>query len=157
CAEDDEKSRLAVARRVQEISPAPDRLAIRGQKHCQRPTAMLAEMMERGHVDLINIGPLLAIDFDIDEQFVHHARRRLVLEALMRHHMTPMTGGITNREQNWFVAAFSLRQRFGSPRPPIDQVILVLQEIGTGLCGETVAGPAGRARRRGLRWRWRLR
>jgi len=56
--------------------------------------------------------------------------------------MTPVTGGITDREKNWRVAALGLRQRFGSPGPPIDRVVLVLQEIGTCLGGETIAALA---------------
>jgi len=35
-----------------------------------------------------------------------------------------------------------LRQCFGSPGPPIDRVVLVLQEIGTCLGGETIAALA---------------
>jgi hypothetical protein len=114
---------------------------------------MLAQVMQRRHVDLIDVGPFLAIDFDIDEQVVHHVRGRFILEALMRHDVAPVTGGITNREKNWLVAALSLRQRFESPGPPIDRVVLVLQEIRTGLCGETIAALAGEVRRGGLRWR----
>jgi hypothetical protein len=60
--------------------------------------------------------------------------------------MTPVAGGITNREQNWLVAALGLRQRFGSPRPPIDRVVLVLQEVRTGLSGETIAALVGKGR-----------
>ena len=64
----------------------------------------------------------------------------------MRHYMTPVTGGITNREENWLIAVLRLRQRFGSPRPPIDRIVLVLQEIRTALGGETIVARPGKVR-----------
>jgi len=99
--------------------------------------------MQRRHIDLVDIGPFLAIDFDIDEQLIHHPRGRFVLKALVRHHVTPMTRGITNREKNGLVALLGLRQRFGSPGPPVDWVVLVLQEVRTRLGGETVSASFG--------------
>ena len=83
--------------------------------------------MQRRHIDLIDVGPLLAIDFDVDEQLVHHARGRVVLEALVRHDMAPVAGGIADRQKDRLVAALRFRQRFGSPGPPIDRIVLVLQ------------------------------
>ena len=94
--------------------------------------------MQRRHIDLIDIRPLFAIDFDIDEQLVHHARGRFILEAFVRHDMAPMAGGVADREENGSIAALGLRQRFGSPWPPIDRVVLVLQQIRTGLGGQAI-------------------
>src|SRR6516164_7709951 len=34
------------------------------------PAAVLAQVMQRRHVDLIDVGALLAVDLDVDEQFV---------------------------------------------------------------------------------------
>ncbi len=133
-----DKGRFAVARGWRKISAAPDRLAVGREKHGQRPAAMLAEVMQRRHVDLIDIGPLLAIDFDVDEQLVHHARGGVILETLMRHHVAPMTGRIADREQDRLFALLRLRQRLGSPGPPIDRVVLVLKEIGARLVGEAI-------------------
>jgi len=39
----------------------------------------------RGLVDLVEVGPLLAIDLDVDEEPVHHLGDARVLEALVRH------------------------------------------------------------------------
>jgi hypothetical protein len=55
--------------------------------------------------------------------------------------MTPVTGGITDREKNRLVAVLSLGERIRAPGPPIDRVVLMLEKIRTGLCGETVAAP----------------
>jgi hypothetical protein len=139
-----DKARLAVARCFRKISTAPDRLAVRRQKHGQRPAAVFAEMMQRRHVDLVDVRPLLAIDFDVDEEIVHDARDIVVFEALVRHHMAPMTGGITDREQDRLVVLFGGRQRLRTPGPPIDRVVLVLQEIRARLLGETVLLGNGR-------------
>ena len=62
------ESRPAVSRGLRKISAAPERLAVRRQEHGQRPAALLAQVMQRRHVDLIDVGPLLAVDFDVDEQ-----------------------------------------------------------------------------------------
>ena len=99
---------------------------------------MLAEVMQRRHIDLVDIRPLLAIDFDVDEEFVHHTRGGVVLEALMRHDVAPMTGRIADREQDRPFALLRLGERLGSPGPPIDRVVLVLQEIGARLLREAI-------------------
>ena len=112
-----DEGRFAVARCVRKISAAPDRLAVGREKHGQRPAALLAEMMQRGHVDLIDVRPLLAIDFDVDEQLVHHPRGGVVLEAFMRHHVAPVTGRIADREQDRLVGRASLRPALPVPTP----------------------------------------
>src|SRR5262249_14383407 len=58
----------------------------------------LAEVMQRRHVDLVDVGAFLAVHFDVDEEIVHHLRGCRVLEALVRHDVTPMAGGVTDRE-----------------------------------------------------------
>ena len=102
--------RAAVARLLREVRAAPHRLARGRQEHRERPAALLAEQMQRVHVDLVDVGPLLAVDLDADEQLVHHARRRLVLEALVRHHMAPVAGRVSDREQDRLVRAASPRR-----------------------------------------------
>ena len=62
-----DKGRFAVTRGLGKVSAAPDRLAGGGEKHGQLPAALLAQMMQRRHVDLIDVGAFLAIDFDVDE------------------------------------------------------------------------------------------
>ena len=92
----------------------------------------------RGLVDTINVGPLLAVNLDIDVKLVHELRRFLVLERLVRHHVAPVTGGITDRKQNGL--AFLPRQFkcFGAPGVPVDRVVRVLLQVRAGLVGEAV-------------------
>jgi hypothetical protein len=51
------------------------------QEYRERPAAGLArqELMAR-LVDLVEVGALLAVDLDVDEEIVHEARGRFVLE-----------------------------------------------------------------------------
>ena len=97
------KGRTAVARGRRKIRATPDRLAVRRKEHRQRPAALFAEMMQRRHVNLVDVGALLAIDFDVDEQLIHHRRGRFVLETLVRHHVAPVAGGVSDREQDRLV------------------------------------------------------
>jgi hypothetical protein len=57
---------------------------------------VLTEVVECGHVDLINVGTFLAIHFDVDEEIIHDLRGRHVLEALVRHHVAPMASSIAD-------------------------------------------------------------
>ena len=116
----------AEARRLRKIGAAPHRLAGGREEHGERPTALLAQVMHRRHVDLIDVGPLLAVDLDVDEQVVHHARGVVVLEALVRHHVAPVAGGVADRQQDRLVGALGLIERLRAPRPPVDRIVLVL-------------------------------
>ena len=137
------KRRLAVARRRWKVRAAPERTRVGIEEHGQRPAAVLGKAVQRRHVDGVDVGALLAVDFDVDEQLVHHRRGGGVLEALVRHHVAPVAGGIANRQQDRPAAPLGLRQCLGSPRPPVDRVVLVLQEIGAHLAAEAVHGRRG--------------
>ena len=71
-----------------------------------------------------------------------------ILETLMRHHVAPMTRGIADREQDRLFGLLRCRQGFRSPGPPLDRVVPVLQEIGTGLLREVVLLVGRHLRRR---------
>ena len=66
-----------------------------------------------------------------------------VLEALVRHDVAPVAGGVADGEQDRLVGALGLGQRLGAPGPPVHGVVLVLQQIGAGLAGEAVFGGGG--------------
>ena len=103
------------------------------EEHGERPAALLAQAMQRAHVDRVDVGPLLAVDLDVDEQLVHHRRRRVVLEALVRHDVAPVAGGIADRQQDRLAVALRLGQRLRAPGPPVDGIFLVLQQVGARL------------------------
>ena len=134
-----------------EVGAAPERLGVRREEHGERPAALLADLMQRVHVDRVHVRALLAVDLDVDEQVVHHRRGRLVLEALMRHDVAPMAGGVADREQDGLVRVLGLFQSRRPPGAPMDGVVLVLQEVGARLGPELVAwfvvhGPSDPAR-----------
>ena len=49
-----------------------------------------------------------------------------------------MAGGVADRQKNRLAAALGLGQRLGAPGSPIDRIMLVLKEVGTGLASETI-------------------
>jgi hypothetical protein len=128
----------AIARYLREIGAAPHRFAVGGQEHGERPAALLAQVMQRGHVDLVDVRPLLAVDLDVDEEIIHDRRGRGVLEAFMGHDMAPVARRIADREQDRLVALLGRGQRIGSPRPPVHGIVPVLQQIGAGLEGQAI-------------------
>ena len=128
-----DEARPAVARGIGEVGAAPERLARRRAEHGERPAALLAQDLQRLHVDGVDVGPLLAVDLDVDEQLVHHRRHFRRFEALVRHDMAPVAGGVADREQDRPVGALGLGQRLLAPRPPVHGIVGVLQQVGAGL------------------------
>ena len=146
-----DKGRAAETALFRKIRAAPHRLAGGGEKHRHRPAALLAQQMQRAHVNLVDVGPFLAVHLDVDEQFVHHPRRRFVLERLVRHHMAPVAGGVANREQNRLAGFFRFIERPRAPLPPVDRIVLVLQQIRRRGAGQAIAvGGLRRCHRRSL-------
>ena len=76
----------------------------------------------RVHVDPVHVGPLLAVDLDVDEALVHQRRDLRVLERLVRHHVAPVAGRVADREQDRLVLGPRLRERLVAPREPVDRV-----------------------------------
>src|SRR6185437_9765395 len=126
-----------------EIGSAPKRLALRGQKHRQRPAALLAQEPQRMLVDRIEIRAFLAVDLDVDEELVHPPGDLRVLEALMRHDMAPVAGRIPDRQQDRLLSSLGGGERLLAPGLPVNRIVLVLQEIGAGLFAEAIAVDRG--------------
>src|SRR5579885_1916199 len=94
------KGRPAIFGCLGKIGAAPKWLAVWRQEHRERPAALLAKGVERAHIKMIDVRALLTINFDVNEELIHHGSRLFVFEAFMRHHMAPVTSGITNRKQD---------------------------------------------------------
>ena len=69
--------RPSIALRLRKIGAAPKRPRLAIEKHGQRPPALLAKPMQRAHVNRVDVGPLLAIDFDVDVKAIHDLGGRL--------------------------------------------------------------------------------
>ena len=130
--------RPSPARLRREIRAAPERRAVRGDEHGQRPAALLAQRMQRRHVEVVDVRPLLAVHLDVDEPLVHQRRGVRILERLVRHHMAPVAGGVADRQQDRFVLRSRLLQRRRPPRAPVHRIVRVLQQIRRGLVAEQV-------------------
>ena len=109
------------------IGAAPERLALGSEKHGQGPSALGAHQGQRGLVDGVQIGSLLAVHLDVDEQAVHHPGDGLVLETLVGHDVAPVAGGVSDGQQDGLVLALGEGEGFRVPGPPVDGVVLVLQ------------------------------
>ena len=123
------EGRPAIVRDLGKISAAPERFASWRQEHGQGPAAAFAKSVQSRHINMIDIGALLAIDLDVHEKLVHHGRGRFVLKTFMRHHMAPMAGGIADREQNRLIYRLRFRERRRAPHPPMHGILGVLQKI----------------------------
>ena len=75
----------------------------------------------------IDIGPLFAVDFDIDEVIVHEACGVFVLEGLALHHVAPVAGGVADAQQDRFIFLPGPLQRLLAPGMPVHRVVGVLQ------------------------------
>src|SRR5690606_12988136 len=72
-----------------------------------------------------------------------------VLEGLALHHVTPMTGAVSDRDEQRLVLATGAGERFLAPGMPVDGIPLVLAQVGARLARESVRAAAVGARRRG--------
>ena len=137
-AQDIDECRTSVAGGLGEVGATADRLAGGGQEHGERPAALLAGGMEGGHIDLVDVGALLTIDLDVHEKLVHDRGGFRVFEAFVGHDMAPVAGGITDGKQDRLVGGLGLGQRGRPPGAPVDGVVLVLEQIGTGFVAEEI-------------------
>ena len=137
--EDLAEARPAEARRIGEIGAAPERRAIGVEEHGERPAALLAEGMERVHIEPVDIGPLLAVDLDADEVGVQKLGGFRVLEALMGHDVAPVAGSIADGEQDRLVLGAGAVERCLAPGQPMDRIEAMLEKIGARFAVKLVA------------------
>ena len=121
--------RLPVSILRRKIGSANERFQFWRQPNTHRPTAAAGRGLDEGHVNAIDIRPLLAIDFDVYELAIHDRRHLLAFERLVRHDVAPVAGRIADGEKDRFVFAARLGKCFLAPRKPIDRIVRVLQKI----------------------------
>ena len=128
-----------------EVGAGVERLPPGGQEHRHRPAAGAGDRLHHAHVDAVHVGPLLAVDLDVDEVLVQHCRRRLVLERLVLHHVAPVAGGVADRHEHRLVGGGRRGERLVAPRIPVDRVVGVLQQVGAALVDQAVGLATGGA------------
>jgi hypothetical protein len=97
------KARLAPLPLGREVGPDVERLAVGREPRRQRPPATPGDLLADAHVDAVEVGPFLPVDLDGNEVLVQRLRDGLVLEALLLHDVTPVTGGVADGEEDWGV------------------------------------------------------
>jgi len=134
------KGHDAVVLLVGEIGPCKERhVAVGAEKHRQRPaTSTSRHELMRELIDLVEVRPLLPIDFDVDKQAVHQRCCRFVFKGLVGHYVAPVACRVSYGEQYRLVLGPSLVQGLCGPGLPIDGIVGVLQQVGAGLVNQAV-------------------
>jgi hypothetical protein len=88
--------------------------------------------LHRLHVDGVDVRALLAVDLHVHEVLVHVRRGLVVLERLVRHDVAPVAGGVADRQQHRHPAPLGLLEGLRAPLPPVDRVVLVLEQVRAG-------------------------
>jgi hypothetical protein len=81
------------------------------------------------HIGRIDVGMFFTIYFDAYEVLVHEFGGRGMFEDLSLHHMTPMTGAVSDGNDNQLVLFLGLTPRLVTPRPPMHWIVRVLAQV----------------------------
>ena len=126
-----------------EIGAAEERLELGREEHRHRPAAVPGHRHHGRHVDLVEVGPLFAVDLDVDEVLVHERGDVRVLEALALHDMAPVAGRVADRQEDRLVLGLRPGECLASPGIPVDRVGRVLEQVRAGLTGQAVGLVSG--------------
>ena len=74
-----------------------------------------------------------AVDLDADKVLVEDGADLRVFEALVLHHVAPVTRRVADRKKNGPIEPFRFREGFIRPGEPVDRIVGVLQEVRTRL------------------------
>ena len=108
--------------RLRKVGTAEERLAGRREQAGHRPATLAGQCGGGGHVDRVDVGPLLAVDLDRHEVPIEVIGYLGVLERLVRHDVAPVAGRVTHGQQNRLVASLR-RCECLLPRPPIHRIL----------------------------------
>ena len=121
-----------------EVGAAEERSQVRREEDAHRPAAGAGHGLDGGHVDVVEVRPLLAVHLDADEVLVHERGDLGVLEALALHDVAPVARRVADREEDRPVLALRPLERLGAPRVPVDRVVGVLEQVRARLVRQPV-------------------
>ena len=121
-----------------EIGPGKKRLLLRRHQHGERPSAAAVEGGADLHIDRVHVGALLPIHLHRHKTPVQHRCHILADEGLRFHHMTPVTGGVADGEEDGFPLLLSFGKGFLAPGIPVHRVFGMLAQIQGALAGQMV-------------------
>ena len=121
-----------------EVGASVEGLAIGSQPNVERPASASGQLLNEGHVDAVDVGPFLAIDFDADVVFVEISGDFRIGKGLAVHDVTPVAGRVADREQDDLVFGFRFSEGFIAPRVPIDGIVGVLLQVRRLLVDQSI-------------------
>ncbi len=148
CGEDGPELRHPPAGPVGEVGAGEEGAPVGQGEDAHRPATLTGRRLHRFHVDGVDVGPLLPVDLDGDDEIVHLLRRCLIGEGLVSHHVTPVAGRVADGDEQRAVQLPCPGKSFLAPGVPVDRVVTVLAQVGTGLYGQAVLGWRGGCLRR---------
>ena len=123
-----------------EVGAAVEGSTVGGEEHAHRPATGTGDGLDRLHVDGVDVGSLLAVDLHADERRVEALGHDGVLERLVGHDVAPVAGRVAHGQEDRPVLGRGPGERLLAPRVPVDRVVRVLLQVGTGLGGQAVGG-----------------
>ena len=142
---------------LREVRAGEERATVGRAHHRHRPAALAGHGLGGLHVDVVDVGSLLAVDLHVHEVPVHDRGDVGVLEALVGHHVAPVARRVADRQQDRHVALGRRGEGLVAPRVPVDRVVGVLPQVRAGLVGESVHPITLGVRRGGTVRPWRSR
>ena len=121
-----------------EVGTGEERPTVGVGDHRHRPAALPGERLGRLHVDGVDARVLLPVDLHRHETGVDLRGDVRIREALPRHDMAPVTGGVTDRQEDRDIPAAGLGEGLRAPGPPVDRVVGVLTQVRGGGVSESV-------------------
>ncbi len=136
-----------------EIGSGVKGFAVGCEPDAHRPAAVAGKRLRVGHVNLIDVGTLLAVHLDADVTCIERGGHVLVFEGFMFHDMAPVAGGVTDGEEDQLVLVLGLLEGFVVPFVPVDGVMRVLQQVRTRCLAQAIGkAMVGRWGHRGFLW-----
>jgi len=115
--------------------------AVRGEEDAEGPPAAHAHRLGGGHVDGVDVGPLLAVHLDRHVGRVQQGGDAGVLERLAGHDVAPVARRVADAEEHRHVPSPGGREGLLAPRVPVHRVVGVLLEVRAGRAREPVRHP----------------
>ena len=90
---------------------------------------MASHGLDGGHVYGVYIGSFFTVHLNAYEVLIHKFGDTFVFKRFVFHNVAPVTGGISNTQQDGDITGFGFFKSLFSPGKPINGVVFVLQEI----------------------------
>lgn len=121
-----------------EVGAAEEGLQVGGKKDVERPAARAGAGLDVGHVDAVDVGAFLAVEFHRDEIAIELGGDGHVLEGFAGHDVAPVAGRVADGEEDGLILGAGAGEGGFAPFQPSDGVVGVLAQVGGLGVGEGV-------------------